>query len=140
VAVVPPDERESRWHVVRRVMQASDQSCLLALSGVSDLSAAEGLVGKTILAEVDDLPEGFEMHDVDALLGREVHDARYGSLGRIREVLRTPASDVWLVENEHGERLIPMIDECLVSIEASGPVEVRLLDGMLEAEEASNAD
>ena len=58
VAVVPPPLKGPR---VRSVASADDgdRGQLVRLDGVGDLDAASSLVGKTLLARVDDLPEGF---------------------------------------------------------------------------------
>ena len=73
VFVVPPALKGPRSLMVREAdLGRSGQ--LVALEGVTGIGEAERLVGHALLARVDDLPEGFEAHDVDALLGREVVD------------------------------------------------------------------
>lgn len=104
---------------------------LVSLSGVDDLNAAECLVGRTLLARWDDLPDGFELHDADALVGREVHDARLGDLGHVTEVMRGPANDVWVVEGPHGEVLLPVIDEVVSSVPPAGAIQVSAPQGLI---------
>ena len=98
-----------------------------------DLDAAEGIAGCYVLASCSD----FELGPLDAafedLVGRLVVDERHGSLGHIAEVMETPANDVWVVEGpDHGEVLIPVIDDVVSTIPVEGPISVRVMDGLLD--------
>ena len=57
VAVLPPDLRGPRWRTVTSVAGDARSGRLVALSGVGDVSSAEALVGKVLLARERDLPE-----------------------------------------------------------------------------------
>ena len=133
VFVVPPALKGPRSLMVREAdLGRSGQ--LVALEGVTGIGEAERLVGHALLARVDDLPEGFEAHDVDALLGREVVDEKSGPLGSIVEVMVGPANDVWVVRGPHGEVLVPVVDEFIVSLPAEGPIGVKVPDGLVEGD------
>ena len=54
VAVVPPALKGSRWHRVVSCEGDGRSGSLVALSGVSDLTAAESLVGRYLLARESD--------------------------------------------------------------------------------------
>ena len=131
VAPVPPALKGPR---TLRVLEADlgRSGQLVALEGVSGIGEAERLVGRVLLARVDDLPEGFEARDVDALLGRDVVDEKSGLLGQITEVMVGPANDVWVVEGPFGEVLLPVVESVVVEVSAEGPVRVRVPDGLLE--------
>lgn len=130
VAVVPPPARGDRWHLVLAA-QGDDAGQLVSLAGVADRSAAEELVGRSLLAATADLPADLPLHDADALLGREVADVEAGPLGRVTQVIRTPANDVWAVEGPHGEVMVPVVDEVVSRMPDEGPVVVRLPAGSL---------
>ena len=132
VAVVPPQLKEDRWHTVRSVSSSGGSGELVSLSGVSGLDEAEALAGRFLLADAAELPEGFEMHDVDALMGRPVVDERLGLLGSVAEVLRGAANDVWVLDGPYGEVLVPVVDEVVLSAEAGGPLRVRVPDGLVD--------
>ncbi len=136
VALVPPALKESRWHEVVSVSGSGGTGELVALSGSRDLGTAEGLAGKVILARVEDLPAGYELHDVDALIGHEVSDASLGPLGTIEEVMVGVANDVWVVRGRHGEVLVPVVDEFVSEVPAEGPIVVRVPDGTVSDEGA----
>ena len=134
VAVVPPRLKGPRW---RTVLSCEDSATgqLVSLSGIGGLDEAAPLVGRRLLARVADLPEGLWMHDADALVGREVQDARLGSLGVLAEVLRGPAQDVWVVVGDHGEVLVPAVDAIVKDVGApgcEGPIRVEVPRGLVE--------
>ncbi len=136
VAVVPPLLKGDRWHTVGSVSADGGPGQMVALSGVRDIAAADELVGKTLLADVADLPEGYALHDADALLGREVVDERYGALGTIDEILVGVANDVWVIQGPYGEVLVPVVDEVVSPPDGEGPIRVSVPAGTIDDGEA----
>lgn len=130
VVAVPPELRGPRSHVVLSCATDDRAGALVSLSGVSDLRAAEALVGKTLLAREADLPADLALHDAERLVGREVVSAGEGDAGTIAEVLRGPANDVWVVRGERGEILLPVIDEVVSEAPETGPITVRVPAGL----------
>ena len=98
-----------RWHTVTSVQEDDRLGQLVALSGVDSLDDSELLVGRYLLASVDELPDDLDLHDPDRLVGREVVDAATGATGAIAEVMRCPANDVWVVRGPLGEVLLPVV-------------------------------
>lgn len=138
VAVVPPELKRSRWHRVVSCSADGREGALITLSGVDDLSAAEALVGRYLLARAADLPADLALHDADRLIGREIRDAGSGERAVIEEVMRGPANDVWVLHGARGELLLPVIDEVVRAVPDEGPIEVRVPEG-LEWEEKRGA-
>lgn len=130
VAVVPPELRGDRWHRILSCASDGRAGSLVALSGVDDLSAAERLVGRTLLARVADLPADLARHDPDRLLGREVRDEKSGEPARIAEVMTGPANDVWVLRGARGELLLPVVDEVVPDVPEDGPIPVRVPAGL----------
>lgn len=130
VAVVPPPLRGSRWHTVRSCTSDDRSGALVALSGIETISAAEALVGCELLARVGDLPEDLALRDAERLVGREVTDDQTGERGRIAEIMRGPANDVWVVRGERGELLLPVIDDVVRTVPDEGPILVRVPAGL----------
>ena len=122
VAVVPPALTGDRWHTVTSVQEDDRLGQLVALSGVDSLDDSELLVGRYLLASVDELP--------DRLVGREVVDAATGATGAIAEVMRCPANDVWVVRGPLGEVLLPVVDEVVDAVPEQGPIPVRVPAGL----------
>ncbi len=130
VAVVPPSLRGDRWHRVLACGNDDRSGSLVSLSGVEDLSAAEALVGKVLLARESELPEDLALHDARRLVGRDVRDALTGETAQICEVMTGPANDVWVLSGARGELLLPVIDEVVCDVPESGPIDVRVPAGL----------
>ena len=131
VTVVPPALKGPRQYEVLSC-SGNDLGQLVRLDGVSNLDAASKLVGKTLLACVSDLPAELALHDVEALMGREVVDLTVGSLGCIQEVMRGPANDVWVVKGSHGEVLVPVVESMMREFGPTGAIVMDLPSGLVE--------
>lgn len=134
VALVPPELKTKRWYTVGHIEDAGGPGQLVAFEGLAGIADAEVLVGKTILASRDDLPDDLMLHDVDALIGRDVVDAEHGSLGAIEEVMVGSAQAVWVIQGPYGEVMLPAVDQFIVHMGELGPIEVQLPEGSLPEE------
>lgn len=63
-------------------------------------------------------------------MGREVVDERLGLLGQIEEVMVGPANDVWVVQGELGETLVPVVEEMLRGVDEDGVIYVSIPVGL----------
>ncbi len=107
---------------------------LVFLEGVESFEAAELLVGATVWIEEDalaPLDEG-EFYHRD-LIGLAVVDEDGAPLGRVKGVLTTGAADVLEIVDGERERLVPMTDEIVRSIDvAAGRIVIRPLPGLFD--------
>ena len=109
VALTPPALKRDRFCTVVSVTDTGDGD-LVSFEGIDDLTAA----------------------DTD-LMGREVVDERFGSLGTIVEIMSTPANDVWVVEGDrYGEVLIPVIEQVVLDLPDQGTISVHVMDGLID--------
>lgn len=138
VAIVPPALKGTRWHTVTDVSDSTSGQ-LVALSGVGDLGAARDVAGKSILVAEEDLPEGLELHDPQRLCGLEVADERLGLLGTIAEVMVGPANDVWVVQGDKGETLVPVVEEMLLGMDEDEVIHVSIPVGLAPWDDGSDA-
>lgn len=134
VCLTPPALHRDRFTEAVEVAEPLDGEARVHFAGVGDLTSAEGIVGCFVLARRSDL----DLTDMDVafedLIGRDVVDERYGEIGRIEEVMETPANDVWVVRgSDHGEILLPVIDQVVPAIPEEGPIHVHVLDGLIES-------
>lgn len=129
VAVVPPALKGKRWHTVKDV-ETSPAGQLVSLSGIKSLGDASELAGKSLIAAEEDLPDDLEMRDPQSLCGRDVVDGRLGLLGQIEEVMVGPANDVWVVDGELGETLVPVVEEMLDGVDEDGTIYVNIPVGL----------
>ena len=133
VALTPPALKRERFSTVEALTETSD-GARVRFSCAHDLDEAERIAGCYVLACVDDLDLGPLDASADELLGRTVIDERYGELGRLSEVRETPANNVWVVSGEaHGEVLLPVIEDVVPAIPETGPIAVRVMDGLIDA-------
>ena len=100
------------------------------LQGVEDVNAAMALKGRTLFIDRSDarLPKGaFFLQDI---IGASVVDEQGNEIGKLADVMETPASNVYVVKGER-EHLIPAVPEFIMSTDTeSGIITVHLIEGM----------
>ena len=100
------------------------------LQGVEDVNAAMALKGRTLFIDRSDarLPKGaFFLQDI---IGASVVDEQGNEIGKLTDVMETPASNVYVVKGER-EHLIPAVPEFIMSTDTeSGIITVHLIEGM----------
>ncbi len=105
----------------RRVIESSRWQkgiVYLKLSGIDDRDAASALRERFLVVpegELAPLPEG--QYYRFQLIGLMVRNASGASLGRVTDVLTTGANDVYVVQGEKGEILVPATDEVIKEID-----------------------
>jgi len=123
---------------VRRVVVRSTRRhhgrLLIRFEGVEDRDAADALRGLLLLADAASSPAppegGFWVHQV---VGLEVETEAGRSLGRVREVLHSPANDVWVVEGAGREVLIPALKDVVARVDLDARTAVvREVAGLFE--------
>lgn len=132
VHVVPPTLYGARELTVSSVEDGPGSTYRLRFEEIDTIDDAEQLAGRFLLAAEDDLEDLCgPLHDV----GRVIVDERYGDLGRIVEVIETPANDVWIVDGPRGEVLVPIIDEVVVDCpeDPEAPIRTAVMDGLIDA-------
>lgn len=127
--------KDGAQYVEYKVLKSSvfKQFVILELSGIDDMDKAMLMKNKTLYAarEDFDLSEGeFFLAD---MIGLDVIDAdtqvKYGTL---KEIINRGASDIYVVLTENGERMIPAVDEFVISVDIEKGVFVRPIEGMLD--------
>lgn len=109
------------------------QFVIFELEEIDDMDKAMLLKNKTLYALREDfaLEEGeFFLAD---MIGLDVIDADSGIVyGRLSEIINRGASDIYVVATEKGEKMIPAVDEFIISIDVQKGVFVRVIEGMLD--------
>ncbi|MDR5710211.1 MAG: ribosome maturation factor RimM [Armatimonadota bacterium] len=148
VRVLPDTDLPDRFQALRRVLVAGSEGevpyevesvrphgrfFLVKLRGVESREAAEALRDGELCIpeeEASPLPEG--TYYVADILGLEVRTTEGEVLGRVREVLRTGANDVYVVAGER-EILLPAIEDVIQEVNlGSRYMVVRLLPGLVD--------
>ena len=118
-------------------LRVHQQSAIVQLVGVESVEAAAALRGELLQvpAEAAARPPRGE-HFVHEIEGLPVVTEEGCELGTVREILRTGANDVYVVEGPLGEVLIPAIADVVRKVDvAGGRIVVRLLPGLLPGED-----
>jgi 16S rRNA processing protein RimM len=110
------------------------RNILLKLSGVADRTQAEQLRGQLVQVPVEEampLPEGsYYMYQ---LLGLQVITTEGEMLGPIVNILETGANDVYVVDRQGKELLLPAIADVVQSVDlAKGQMIIKIIDGLID--------
>jgi len=105
---------------------------ILKLEGIEDRPAAETLRGALIrvpLCQAVKLPPGtYYWHEI---LGLLVQDESGRQLGNVVDILQTGSNDVYVVEAEKGQLLLPAIKDVVRSVDLKrGEMIVELIPGL----------
>jgi len=105
---------------------------LVKLSGIASREGAGSLREQLLEAPASEsppLPDGSYYHY--QVLGLDVVTTTGEPLGRITDILPTGSNDVYVVQSEAGELLVPAIDDVVKEIDVEGNrMVVELLPGM----------
>jgi 16S rRNA processing protein RimM len=94
---------------------------VLSVAGVADRTAAEGLRGALLEADVDVTEtHDDEFHDI-ALIGLAVRDREGRPIGRIAEVLHLPGQDLLAITRPDApELLVPFVQQMVPEVDLPG--------------------
>lgn len=109
----------------------------LRLATCTTRSSAEALVGSLLFVDERDAirpAEGaYYIHD---LIGLRVVDLQGTTVGVVRDVVRYPAQDVYVLDCKGREVLVPAVKEFIKHIDpASGTMTIHFIEGMLNEPE-----
>jgi len=105
---------------------------ILKLEGCADRNSAEKLQGELVRIPLEEavlLSE--DEYYIYQIVGLEVWTSEGEHLGKVSEVLFTGANEVYVVEGERGEILVPAIEDVVKEVDLEGGrLVVELLEGM----------
>jgi 16S rRNA processing protein RimM len=126
------DEFEARPYRLKSYRWHKD-NVLLTLAGVTDRTQAEQLKGQFVqvpLEEAMPLPEG--AYYLYQLIGLRVENTNGEFLGILTAVMETGANDVYVVEYDGQEILLPAIPDVIKQVDLDHELMVvQLLDGLI---------
>jgi 16S rRNA processing protein RimM len=132
VLLGPDAATARRTRITRTAVEA--RGVRVALADISDRTAAEKIVGHFLFVDAQHrvkLPPG--RHFVHQVVGLTVLDQDGAVVGCVRDVLKLPAHDVYVIERNGREILIPAVREFVLSINLEeGILRVHLIEGMVE--------
>lgn len=118
-----------------KVIKASvfKQFVIFEIDGVTDMDSAMLLKGKTVYAKREDfkLKKG-EIFLID-MIGLNVIDNDNGTVyGTLKEIINRGASDIYVIQTEKGERMMPAVSEFVISVDIEKGIFVRPIEGMFD--------
>lgn len=111
---------------------------IMTLEGINDIDEAEKLRNTIINIDRNDLKLEKGQYFIQDLIGLKVIDADNDNLyGKITDVLKTGANDVYQVTGENNKNyLVPVIQDVVLEVNiAEGYVKIRPLKGIFEDED-----
>ncbi|MDE6665214.1 MAG: ribosome maturation factor RimM [Ruminococcus sp.] len=104
------------------------------LEGVDTPEQAEKLRNKLLYMHRDDLELDDNTYFIQDLIGIEVKDADTDFVyGKITDVMQTGANDVYVIEGNGREYLVPAIADVVISTDIDGnSMTIRALEGLFE--------
>jgi 16S rRNA processing protein RimM len=121
----------------RRILTSrqTPKGFLVDLRGIEDRDLAASLRGSELLLDREELdaPDEEEFY-VDDLVGLAVYDEAGTPIGRIADILETPAHEILIIrDSEMAERYVPLTHEHVPTIDpAAGRVVVKLPEAASE--------
>ena len=107
---------------------------ILKLVSVDSIEVAEKLRGQDLTipgSEIYRLPEG--QYYAFQLIGLKVVTTEGHTVGRITDIMTTLGNDVYIVETNRGEKLIPAIENVVKSIDLKkGRMIIEAIEGLLD--------
>lgn len=104
---------------------------LAYLQGIKSIDEAEALRGKVVYASRQDISLDDGAHFIADLIGLEVIDVATGKVyGRLKDVLNSGASDIYVIETPDGESMIPAVSEFVKSIDLDRGIFIAPIEGM----------
>lgn len=110
---------------------------VVKFEGYENPDEALKLRGKTLYINRDDIALSKDEYFVQDLIGMRVIDAETErEYGVLKEVMQTGANDVYSIENNGAEYLIPAIPEVIIETDIENDVmRIKPLDGIFDNEE-----
>lgn len=111
---------------------------LCKIDGIETIEQAERMRGKIVYIDRNDITLDEGVNFVQDLLGLEVKDADNDTVyGKLTDVLRTGANDVYEVTDDNGKKyLVPVIDEVVIETNVDdGYILLRPMKGIFDDED-----
>lgn len=122
-------------YIEYKVTKASvfKQFVILTLDTVDTMDLALAMKGQTVYARRKDFHLAKDEYFLADLIGLSVIDADTQKVyGTLSETINRGASDIYVVQTENGERMIPAVSEFIDHVDIEKGVFVRPIEGMLD--------
>lgn len=112
---------------------AHKDAVLLKLQGIDDFDSANLLREEILYADRDDIKIERGAHFIVDLIGLPVIDVDTGRVyGKLKEVLKYGQHDIYAVDTESGEKLLPAVKEFVKKIDLEQGIYVKPIEGIFD--------
>ena len=109
------------------------QWIVAGIEGVDDMDKAMMLKGEVLYAAREDFHLKKGAYFVADLVGLPVIDDESGrTYGILREVINRGASDIYVIDTEDGERMMPAVKEFVKHVDVENGIYIRPIEGMFD--------
>jgi len=111
------------------------QFAVLKFRGIDNIEEAQKYRGSVLqVARKDAVRLGRNEYFVADLMGLRVRDEDGSEIGVLRDVMKTGANDVYVIDLDDGrELLLPAIRQCVLEVDVeAGYVRIHILEGLLD--------
>lgn len=109
------------------------QFVIAELSEIDDMDTAMTLKNTVLYADRADFKLKKGEYFIADLIGVNVIDAENGKIyGTLAEITNRGASDIYVVNTEAGEKLVPAVDEFIVKVDVENGIYVKTIPGLLD--------
>ena len=122
-------------YVGKKVLKVSvfKRFVIATLEGVNDIDTAVLLKETVIYAAREDLPLGEGDYFIADLVGLPVIDAENGTVyGTLAGVINTGASDIYEIDTENGQKMMPAVAEFVKEVDTEKGIFVKVIPGMFD--------
>lgn len=137
--IIELESKEQKILTVKSVKHFVDDRWIFIFSEINNKNDAMLLRNAKIKIRKDIVGMKDDEYLVSELVGMEVHDEKDGNIGTVIEIFETAAHDIFVVQDENFETMIPDVDEFIKKIDFENKkIYVSLIDGMKEAIKRKN--
>ena len=117
---------------VRRASVLGNRFISAELEGVDSMEKAEALRNKVLYAKREDLkiPEGNYL--VAELIGLPVKSKEGTPLGKLADIIRPAATDIYVIDTEKGQVMVPVVAEFVYSVSMEEGIVLTPIEGMFD--------
>ena len=109
------------------------QFVIMELDGINDFDSALALKNKTAFAQRDDFVLDEGDYFIADMIGLPVIDDNDGTVyGKLKDIINRGASDIYVIDTENGEKMMPAVDEFVKNIDIEKGIFISPIEGMLD--------
>lgn len=127
------ETKEGRRQLHIKSVKFFKKYVILGFEEFNDINQVEGFRQAPLIVDrADAVPLSEDEYYISDLIGLSCQDEEGNKIGILKDVMSTGANDVYVIEGENKEILIPAIKECIMGVDLeSSVIHIHLLEGLL---------